>query len=149
MITLEYSIEIDAPRERVWDTMLADETYRQWTALFGAGSHFNGDWSEGSKMHFLAPGPDGQVSGMVSRIKENRLYEYLSIEHLGFIKDGQEDLSCPEVKEWAGALENYTFLQGSGKTTVLIESDMSEAYREMMDEIWPKALAKLKELAEG
>ena len=37
--TIEKAIDVDAPRERVWDVLLDDATYRQWTAEFMAGSY--------------------------------------------------------------------------------------------------------------
>lgn len=100
------------------------------------------NWTEGSKMLFLAPDDSGKNSGMLSRIKENRKPEFLSIEHLGVVQDGEEDTSSNEVKEWAGALDN-------GQTEVLVDMDSVEEYKEIFQEMWPKALQKLKELSEN
>lgn len=146
---LHFTITIQAPKAKVWNTMLGDSTYRVWTEAFSAGSHYVGDWSQGSKILFLGPDPEtGKVGGMVSRIKENRLHEYLSIEHLGMMIDGQEDTTSEAVKEWKGAQENYAFKDLYGATEVLIELDTSEDFKEMFEGMWPKALQKLKELAE-
>ncbi|MEX0610023.1 MAG: SRPBCC domain-containing protein [Balneolaceae bacterium] len=148
MEKLHFSITINAPKEKVWDTMLGADTYRQWTEVFMPGSDYVGDWKEGSKILFTAPGEGDKVGGMVSRIKENRPFEYISIEHLGIIQDGEEDTSSEEVESWAGALENYTFKEENGATEVLIDMDSNEEHKEMFLDIWPKALQKLKELAE-
>lgn len=148
MERLHYSITINAPKEKVWNTMLGEETYREWTSAFMPGSFFKGSWEEGSKILFLAPGESGKNSGMVSRIKENRQYEYVSIEHLGFVENGTEDTTSDTVKSWAGALENYTFKENNGKTELIVELDTSEEYKEMFNETWPKALQKLKTLSE-
>lgn len=148
MDKLRFSIVINAPKERVWNTMLGEESYRAWTEVFAAGSHYVGNWGKGSKILFLAPGENGKMSGMVSRIKENRPYEFISIEHLGVVQGGKEDMSSEAVKGWAGALENYTFKKINGKTEVLVEMDSVDEYKEMFQNIWPKALQKLKELAE-
>ncbi len=149
MERLHFSVVIDAPKEKVWNTMLEDETYRIWTEEFCPGSHYVGDWNEGSKILFLGPGENGEMGGMVSRIKENRPFEYLSIEHIGCVQDGKEDTSSEEVKNWAGAHENYTFRDLGGRTEVLVEMDSVEEYREMFEKTWPKALEKLKETAES
>src|SRR5688572_26021299 len=110
MEKLRQTIFINAPRERVWDVMLSDETYRQWTSAFNPGSYYKGDWKEGSKILFLGPNPDGSgEGGMVSRIKENRPHEFISIEHLGIVQNGVEDTESEEAKKWAPAYENYTF----------------------------------------
>lgn len=148
MKRLQFSIDINAPKEKVWHTMLNQETYRAWTDVFMPGSHYLGDWNTGSKILFVAPDTSGNVAGMVSRIKENRQYAYVSIEHLGFVQDGKEDTSSEAVKAWAGALENYTFTESNGKTNVLVELDTAEEHIEMFEDTWPTALEKLKKLAE-
>lgn len=150
MHKLNFSITINAPKAKVWNTMLDDATYRVWTETFAAGSHYVGDWSKGSKILFLGPDPaTGKMGGMVSRIKENRLHEYISIEHLGMVNDGKEDTTSDAVKEWAGVHENYTFKENEKKTEVLVDIDSSGGeFEEMFKDMWPKALQKLKELAE-
>ncbi len=150
MNKLHFSIAINAPKAKVWSTMLDDKTYRVWTEAFTPGSHYVGDWSKGSKILFLGPDPNtGKLGGMVSRIKENRLHEYISIEHLGMVQDGNEDTTSEAVKAWAGAHENYTFKEKDGKTEVLVDIDSSGGeFEEMFKDMWPKALQKLKELAE-
>jgi uncharacterized protein YndB with AHSA1/START domain len=70
MNKLHFSIVIDAPVDRVWKTMLNDDTYRQWTEAFTPGSHYVGEWKPGSKILFLGPDEKGRMGGMVSRIKE-------------------------------------------------------------------------------
>jgi len=149
MHKLNFSIVINAPKAKVWNTMLDDATYRVWTEAFTPGSHYVGDWSQGSKILFLGPNKTGGASGMVSRIKENRLHEYISIEHLGEVHDGKEDTSSEAVKAWAGAHENYTFKEKDKNTEVLVGIDSSGGeFEEMFKDMWPKALQKLKELAE-
>lgn len=151
MNKLHFSITIDAPKAKVWSTMLDDAPYRVWTEAFSAGSHYVGDWSKGSKILFLGPDPNtGKMGGMVSRIAENRLHEYISIEHLGMVQDGNEDYftAGEEMKGWVGAHENYTFKEENGKTEVLVDIDVTEDIKEVFEDMWPKALQKLKELAE-
>lgn len=149
-----YSIVINAPKEKVWHTMLDDEPYREWTSAFSPGGHYKGDWSQGSKMIFLGLDPKtGEEGGMVSRIAENKLYEFISIEHLGIIQNGVEDTTSEEAKKWAPAFENYTFTEknlpdGSQVTEVNVDMDINEEEAEMFDTLWPKALEKLKEIAE-
>jgi uncharacterized protein YndB with AHSA1/START domain len=147
MDKLHFSIVIKAPKEKVWNTMLDDKTYRQWTEAFMPGSYYKGDWSKGSKMLFIGPGENGE-GGMVSRIKDNQKYKYISIEHLGVVNEGKEDTTSVAVKSWAGALENYTLNEKDGTTEVLVDLDTVEEYKEMFESMWPKALMKLKDLAE-
>lgn len=148
MNKLHFSIDIAAPKEKVWNTMLREDTYQQWTEAFATGSHYEGDWNQGSKILFLAPDESGKMGGMVSRIKENRDHEFISIEHIGVIHDGVEDTESEEARKWAPAFENYTFTEKDGKTTVAVDMDIEKEYEEMFNEMWPKALQKLKILAE-
>ncbi len=141
---LHFSTRIIAPKGKVWDTMLNDESYRKWTSAFTEGSHYKGSWEKGSKILFLIP--NGQ--GMVSRIAENKLHEFISLELLGFVKDGKEDTESEEAKAMAGAHENYTFKESDGSTEVLVDMDSNGEYKALFEEAWPKALLKLKELSE-
>lgn len=149
MPNMHFSTTIQAPKQKVWNTMLADATYRIWTESFSPGSHYIGDWSQGSKILFLGPDPTtGKLGGMVSRIQENRLHEYISIEHLGMVIDGKEDTSSDAVKAWAGAHENYTFKGNGGITELSIDIEIAEEMKDIFEDMWPKALLKLKALAE-
>lgn len=144
MTDLHYSIHINASREKVWDTMLGDATYREWSSAFMPGSYFQGDWSEGSKMLFLGPDPDGgKEGGMAAIVKENRPQEFVSLEYHAEIRNGVET-----SMEGTGA-ENYTLQDKDGGTEVIIDLlNLPEEYEEMFNDAWPKALEKLKELAE-
>jgi len=148
MEKLNFSIAIHAPKEKIYNTMLQDKSYRIWTETFGAGSHYVGNWTTGSKILFLVPNKEGKMEGMVSRIKENRKYDFVSIEHLGIVSDGKEDTTSDVVKPWAGSLENYTFIEKNGQTEVIVEMDITEEYKSMFNDMWPRALQKLKEISE-
>jgi hypothetical protein len=131
MERLNFAIVINAPKEKVWNIMLKDKTYRMWTEAFMPGSHYVGDWNKGSKILFLSPGEKGEM-GMVSKIKENRKYEFVSIEHVGVVNEGKEDTTSEAVKGWAGAQENYTFKEKDANTELLIEMDSNDEYKEML-----------------
>lgn len=149
MERLQFSIRIEAPRKKVWHTMLDDASYREWTQVFSPGSYYEGDWSEGSRILFLGPDPEsGQLGGMVSQIRKNRPYEYISIEHIGIVQNGKEDTTSDMVKEWTPAFENYTFSDVDGGTRVDVEMDVEPKHAGMMNDVWPPALQRLKEIAE-
>jgi len=142
---VHFSTLIGARPEAVWNVMLGDEGYRDWASEFAEGTYFEGSFEEGSKIRFLAP--DGQ--GMVSRIATSRPPAYVSIEHLGFIKDGIEDTTSEAVRAWAPAYESYTLREVDGVTEVSVEMDVAPEWEEYMNETWPKALARLKNLCES
>jgi hypothetical protein len=149
MKKLHFSIVIDLPKKKAWHTMLDDASYRDWTSAFNPGSYYFGDWSEGSKMLFLGPDPEtGTEGGIVSRIAENREYEFISIEHLGLVKDGVEDTTSELARQWAPAYEQYTFRDREGATEVQVDIEVMDDYASMFEETWPRALSRLKELGE-
>lgn len=83
---------------------------------------------------------------MYSRVAENRQHEYVSVEHLGEIR-GNERVPYPGDTP---VLENYTFEDVSDGTHLSIDIiGLPDEYEEMMNDLWPKALVKLKELAES
>ena len=139
----KFSIFINAPRQRVWDTLLGEKTYPLWTSVFAEGSHVETDWKEGSKAIFL----DGNNRGMLSKIVRNIPGEYLSIQHLGELKEGTEQLESAEQK-WSGFFENYILRSSGNGTELLIEMDVVDEFKEYFGDIWPKALEKVKDLAE-
>lgn len=151
MQKLHFSVFINAPVEKVWNTMLGDETYRVWTATFNPGSYFKGNWEAGTKMLFLGPNPDGTPGegGMVSYVRENRKNEFISVEHVGMVMNGVEDTTSEDVKKWTPAFENYTLVQKDGGTEVQVDMDTDESMASMFEEMWPKALQKLKEISEA
>ena len=123
MKKLHFSVLIQAPKEQVWDVMLNDKSYREWTSAFMEGSYYEGTWTAGSKMRFLAPEPDGGVSGMLSEIREVRPYDFVSIENLGEIKNDEEILFTQELTGGQAMLENYTFTDKSGITELSVDVD--------------------------
>jgi uncharacterized protein YndB with AHSA1/START domain len=145
---MHFEIEINANVEKVFKLMLDKKTYSEWTSVFNPSSHFEGSWEKGSKIQFLGTDHDGTSGGMISRIKENIPDRYLSIEHLGIIQNGKEIFSGPKVEEWAGALENYTFIDNNESTLLKIDLDVAPDYQDYLAEMWPKALQLLKSICE-
>ena len=146
---IQFSTLVNATPEKVYRTMLDEKTYRDWTAVFNPTSHYKGSWEKGTKILFLGTDKDGNQGGMVSRIAENVPNTFVSIEHYGVLKGNEEVTSGPEVDSWAGAHENYSFKDVGGKTELLVEMDSAEEWKSYFEEIWPKALEKLKAMCES
>jgi uncharacterized protein YndB with AHSA1/START domain len=140
----QFKITINASREKVWEMLWGKETYPQWTAPFSSGSDVFTDWKKGSKVIF----GDGSGNGMISRIADTIPNEFMSFEHLGEVKNGVEDTESERVKEWAATHENYTLKTIADSTELTVDMDFKEEFAEMFKDIWPKALAVLKELSE-
>lgn len=139
MTTLNFSIKINAPKERVWDKLWSDAGYRQWTSAFAQGSYAESDWEEGSPIKFL--GPNGE--GMFAIIEKKVPLQEMTFKHLGEIKDGKE-----EPKDWAGARESYFLREVNGLTELDVSLDTTEDFQNYFKETFPKALQVVKQISE-
>ncbi|MEO8068230.1 MAG: SRPBCC domain-containing protein [Flavobacteriales bacterium] len=139
-----FSIRINAPRERVWRVLWDDATYSQWTAPFGAGGRAVSDWKEGSRVHFLSAEGDGMFS-VIERREENA---FMGFKHLGMLKGGEEQPADDAIREWAGAKEEYTLKQNNDGTDLSVAMDVGDSEVPAFKEMFPKALAIVKKLAE-
>ena len=52
------------------------------------------------------------------------------------------------VEKWANGFENYTFDENNGITIVSVDIDTTEDFLDYMNQTYPKALDKLKEICE-
>lgn len=152
MEKIQFDVNINAPAQKVYDLMLGisdKTTYEQWTALFNPTSTYEGNWNKGSKIHFLGNDDQGNAGGMVSEIAENIPNQFVSIRHYGLLQNNKEITEGPEVEKWANGFENYTFEENNGITAVTVDLDTSEDFVDYMNDSFPKALEKLKEICEA
>lgn len=152
MEKLQFKIIISAPVSKVYDCMLGisnKSSYEQWTAMFNPTSTYEGNWDKGSKILFVGVDEQGEKGGMVSRIVENVQEQFVSIQHYGLLKGDKEITEGPDVEKWANGYENYTFEAHNLNTTVTVDLDTTSDFVAYMNETYPKALDKLKELCEN
>lgn len=149
MKNLNFSIEINAPKEKVWKTMLDDATYRQWTEVFSPGSYYTGSWEKGSEIIFLGVDEKGNKSGMIGKVNDNRPNEFISLGFLGEVANGVEDRTSDKVKTYADGHENYSFSEKDGVTKLEIDTTSTDEFSQMMEDMWLKGLKKLKEMCEN
>jgi hypothetical protein len=151
MKKLQFSKKINAPVNKVYDLMLGltnKKTYEQWTALFNPTSTYEGSWYKGNKILFIGVDEKGEKGGIVSEIADNIPNKFVSIKHIGLLVAGKEITEGAEVEKWTGGLENYFFDESNGISTVGVEVDTTEDFEDYMNEKYPKALDKLKEICE-
>ena len=144
MKTLQFSVNINAPAQKVWDALWSDTTYPEWTKFFGPGSQMKSDWKAGGKTFFT----DEKGNGMLSTIKTIEAPHAVVFEHLGWLADGVEDTTSEQGKAFAGSLEKYTLVEDNGSTTLGVTVDTLEAHEPMMNNGFTKGLEVVKELAE-
>lgn len=145
MKKLTFTIDINAPKEKVWNSLWDDENYENWTTPFCEGTYTVSDWNEGSKIYFMAP----NGGGMNSRIDIKKPFETMSFKHYGEIENFKEMPDTEITKSWSGSEERYDLAENNGITTVKVAVDIVESHEDYFNEAFPKALEKLKEIAES
>ncbi len=138
---LQFSIDITADKEKIWNALWDDKHYRDWSGVFGDGSYYIVDnWKEGSRIMFLAP----NQSGIYSIIEKHVPNKTIRFKHIGIVTDGKEQLIDEEVKKWSGTTETYSLKEGSGFYTLLVEIDVLAEHMEFMSAKLPIALEVIK-----
>lgn len=145
MNNINHTIEINAPREKVWEVLWDDASYRKWTSAFHEGSHAVSDWKQGSRIHFLDP--EGQ--GMYSNIETLDAPATMIFKHLGVLDKGKELPPTPETEKWSGGTEEYYLTEENGMTKLTVSSNAPEEYVETFNTGFEKGFAIVKELSEN
>jgi len=148
LTTLHFERSIDSDIENVFHTMIAEDTYAQWTASFAAGSHYDGSWDEGNKIKFISPNEMGEMNGMLAKVKENKSPEKLVLEYIGIVQNNEEITEGNEVERWKGGTETYILKEEGGKTLLNIDADVPTDEQGFFLEAWEKSLISLKEICE-
>lgn len=145
MRTLKFNVTINAPREKIWNVLWEDETYRKWTSAFSEGSYALSTWKEGSRIFFLAPSGDG----MFSEISKLVPHEYMEFRHLGMMIGGKEQPETEESKQWAGAMETYTLKSNGNSTDLTVTVQVTDEHTAYFEGAFPKALEIVRSLSES
>lgn len=146
MKKLEFNVAINANAQKVWNTMLGADTYKQWVSVSWPGSKFEGKWEQGESLRFEGE----QGGGTKAVLDECRPYEYLIARHVAIINgDGSEDATSEVAKGWIGTTESYTFTEQNGKTALRVELNTAPEWAGMFEEGWPNALQELKRICES
>lgn len=141
MKKIEFSIEISASKEKVWEALWKDENYRKWTSAFMDGSYAESDWKEGSEIKFLSPGENGMFGVIEKLVPLEKMY----FKHLGEIKNGEKQ----EISYGDEAIERYDLIEENGKTILTATMNAPEEYIIYFSRVFPTAVEKIKEIAEN
>jgi hypothetical protein len=142
MKEMQFSIEINAPKERVWDTLWQDETFREWASIIDPETYMVGELKEGHEIQFIS-GANGY--GVTSLVEKLVAGEYLLLKHHA---DTQEDGKREREKEWTGGGESYSLATKDSSTTLSVALDVPPELKEYFEVNYPKALERVKVLAE-
>lgn len=139
-----FAIDINASAEKVWNVLLQDETYRQWTRVFCEGSYYKGELKAGGRVHFLTPAGNGMYSDIIFCTPPANIL----FQHIGEVADFVEQPINEITERWTGSFENYSLKNKGQITTLIAEIDLAPGHVDFFKEVFPAGLKKIKELAE-
>lgn len=142
MKEIQLTIEIQASKEKVWQTLWQDETFREWAGIIDPETHMVGELKQGNEVQFLSVEGGYGVTSLVEKLVEN---EFLSLKHSA---DTQDDGARERDNQWTGGAESYSLTEKDGVTTLTTVFDVPEELETELRLSYPKALARVKELAE-
>lgn len=141
MKKLEFSIEIKASKEKVWESLWTDQNYRKWTALFLPGSYYEGELKENSDVRFLSPGGHG-LFAMVEKVIPFQSMHFL---HFGLIID-----NISQEKTFKDdSIEQYDLYEIEDGTKLTVTLKTEDEYTTYFNNSFPRVLAVVKEIAEN
>lgn len=141
MKQMQFTTQINASKEKVWNTLWQDETFRQWAGFIDPGTYIVGDLEEGNEIQFLSAGGYGVTSHVEKLVPS----EYMLFKHKA---DTQDDGLRARKDEWTGGEESYTLAEDDGLTTLTVTFGVPPEQVEHFTVNYPKALERVKQLAE-
>ena len=63
---MQFTIEIKAPKEIVWNTLWDDKTFRDWANNIDEGMYMTGGLKEGNEVQFISPSGNGVISKVIT-----------------------------------------------------------------------------------
>jgi len=139
--TLEFSIDIKAEKEAIWNALWLDESYRKWINVFAEGSYsIAPNLNEGSKIMFLDPNKNGIFSNIEKHIPNS----IIQFKHIGLVVAGKEQAVDDETRKWSGAKEEYALIDKDNSVTLNVKIDVMEEHLVFMQDKFPIALDLIK-----
>lgn len=142
MKDMQFTIQINAPKEKVWQTLWQDETFRQWASVIDPETYMVGELKEGSQVQFISAHGGYGVTSLVAKLAEN---EYLLLKHQA---DTQDSGAAKRDDQWTGGDEEYQLVESNGSTTLTVSFGVPPELEAEFKVSYPKALQLLKELSE-
>lgn len=140
---MQFSVTVHASKQKVWDTLWQDATFREWAGLIDPGTYLKGKLRQGSKVQFISAENGYGVTSLVVELVPN---EYLLLKHQA---DTQDSGKQERDNEWTGGEERYTLSEADGITTLTVAFSVPPQQQAYFTEHYPKALERLKTLAEN
>ncbi len=142
MKKMRFSIKIIAPVDKVWKTLWGDKTFRDWANIIDEGQYMIGEMKQGNEVQFISSASGYGVTSMIEKLTPN---EFVSFRQMADTKEGGKQR---REKEWTGGTESYSLAEKDGVTTLAVELEVPLGREETFKIRFPKALERLKTLAE-
>lgn len=142
MKEMSFSVKIHASKDRVWSVLWQDETFRDWAGFIDPGTYMAGELKEGNEIQFISSENGYGVTSLVDKL---HVGEFLLLKHRA---DTQESGKRLRKQEWSGGEERYTLVEDDGITTLTAAFDVPPELETFFKENYPKALERIKVLAE-
>lgn len=140
MQKLEFSVQINAPAEKVWQSLFEEDDNGNWLAAMDEGTTFEGTWADGSIMKFFDP----KKNGMYNLVEKNVLHQELKMKHMGWIVDGE--LS---PQDWEDSTISYILIPNKNGTLLKGEILALDEFVSFFESKYPPNFNRIKELAES
>lgn len=142
MKEIQFSIEINASKERVWTTLWEDITFRDWASIIDEGTYMSGEMKEGNEIQFISSINGYGVTSLIDKLNPN---EFVLFRHSADTKEsGQQE----REKEWTGGTESYSLIEKNGVTTLIVKTEVPQELEETFNSSLPRALERIKTLTE-
>ena len=143
MKKIQFTIEINTSKERVWKTLWEDITFRDWANIIDEGTYIKGVMKEGNEIQFISSVSGYGVTDLIEKLNPN---EFVLFRHAADTKEsGQQE----REKEWTGGTESYSLAEKNGVTTLIVKTDVPQEQEETFNSRFPRALERIKTLAEN
>lgn len=142
MKIIQFSIEINASKEKVWKTLWEDAAFRDWASIIDEGTYIKGVMKEGNEIQFISSANSYGVKSLVEILRPN---EFVLFRHSADTKESGEQ---EREKQWTGGEESYSIDEKDGITTLTVKFDVPYELEEIFNIRFPRALERVKTLAE-
>jgi hypothetical protein len=143
MKEMQFSVVINASKEKVWSTLWEDVTFRDWARLIDEGTYIQGTMEEGNEIQFISSVSGYGVADLIERLIQN---EFVLFRHSADTFESGKQL---RTNEWTGGSESYSLIEEYGITTLIVKTDVPAEQEETFSVRFPLALERVKNLAEG
>lgn len=143
MKEVKFTIDINVPKQKVWDTLWQDETFWQWAGVIDPGTYMVGELVQGNTVEFISAENGYGVTSLVEKITPG---EYVLLRHSA---DTQDKGAHERDAEWTGGTESYSLTENNGATTLTALFDVPTEMEDYFADAYPKALECVRELAES